>query len=205
MRQNPRILLVIIIFVMSACKTALIKQYGVKEPQIETLETVRKDLMQYSPVYTEYLCVFRDSAALVDWFKNKSLPGRSQFYNSAGYRIITQDSTFCAGAEADFAGNLKINQAYRIDSLTTFEKLKRNLHPVGQKVDLDISKYAFTCVVFWAKYMGKINEAGFLIAGSALISQPAKNGKVNLILVDMDILDFWNASVNMIRTETGTR
>jgi len=205
MKKILYILLAVIMFGLAACKSALIRQYAVRDPQIETLESVRNELMQYSRVYTEYLCVFRDSAALVDWFKYKNLPGRSQFYNTAGYRIITQDSTFCSGVETDFAGNLKVNQAYRIDSLATFEKLKRNLLPVGEKVDLDPSKYSFTCVIFWAKFIGKLNGSSFQIACSALKSQPAKIGRVNILFVDMDILDFWKVSGNMIRTETRTR
>jgi len=192
----------VIILVLFACKTSLLKKYGIKDPQVETLESVKNALAELSPGYPAYSCVFRDSAALVDWCKNKNLPGRSQFYNSAGYRIITQDSTFCSGVETDFAGKLTINQVYRIDSLTTFDKLRRNLLPLGEKVDLDPSKYAFTCVIFWARFMGRLNESSFLIATSALKSQPARSGKVNVLFVDMDILDFWNTSGIMIRTET---
>ncbi|MEI6890300.1 MAG: hypothetical protein ACOYM0_09275 [Bacteroidales bacterium] len=205
MSQKIFILLVVVTVCLSACKSALMKQYAVKDPQLETLVSVRKALNQYSPVYPAYLCVFRDSASLIDWFKNKNLPGRSQFYNSSGYRIITQDSTFCSGVETDFAGNLKINQTYRIDSLTTFEMLKKNLFPVGEKVNLNPSEYAFTCVVFWAKFLGKLNEPSLQISNSALKSQPARSGMVNVVYVDMDIMDFWNVSGNMIKTETKTR
>ena len=53
--------------------------------------------------------------------------------------------------------------------------------------------------------MGKINEASFNIAASALNSQPAKIGKMNIVFVNMDILDFWNTSGKLIRTETGIR
>jgi hypothetical protein len=205
MKRMMFVLPVLVLTGLFACKQAMMRKYAVKDPRIETLESVRNELIRYSPDYPAYLCVFRDSAALVDWCRNKSLPGRSQFYNSSGYRIITQDSTFCSGVETDFAGNLKINQSYRIDSMTTFGKLKRNLIPVGEKADLDPSKYAFTCVIFWAKFIGKINESSFNIAASALKSRPAETGKVNVLLVDMDILDFWNTSGNMIRTETKTR
>ena len=205
MNQKLCILWALILIGLGSCKSALLKQYEVIDPRIDTLESVRKALYQYSPRDAEYLCVFRDSASLVDWFKNKNLPGRSQFYNSAGYRIITQDSTFCSGVETDFAGNLKINQTYRIDSMTTFEMLRRNLLPVGEKVNLDPSKYAFTCVIFWAKFMGKFNESSFKISGSAMNSQPAGYGKVNVVFVNMDIMDFWNVSGNMIKTETKTR
>ncbi len=205
MKINIIILLAVSVFGLSACKSALIKQYAIKEPQIETRESVKTALQQYSQAYPEYLCVFKDSAALVDWFKNKNLPGISQFYNSAGYRIITQDSTFCSGVETDFAGSLKINQEYRIDSLTTFEKLQINILPVGGRVNPDPSKFAFTCVIFWAKFMGKFNESGFRIANSAMNSQPAKNGQVNVLFIDMDIMDFWNVKGNMIQTNTSTR
>lgn len=195
----------VLMIVLTACKSAMMRQYAVGSPQIETIESVRNDLIKFNRDFEGYLCVFRDSATLVDWFKNKNLPGRSQFYNSGGYRIITQDSTFCSGVETDFAGNLKINQIYRIDSLTTFSKLKRNLLPVGDKVDLDPSNYSFTCVIFWAKFLGKLNMSSFQIAVSALNSQPARSGKVNVLFVDIDILDFWNTSGNMIKTEIKTR
>ena len=205
MKKMILVLPALVLTGLFACKPAMLRKYAVKDPQIETLESVRNDLISYSTIYPAYLCVFRDSAALVDWCKNKNLPGRSQFYNSTGYRIITQDSTFCSGVETDFAGNLKISQSYRIDSMTTFGKLKRNLMPVGEKVDPDPSKYAFTCVIFWAKFLGKLNESSFCIAASALKSKPAETGKVNVLFVDMDILDFWNTSGKMIRTETKKR
>jgi len=195
----------IIALEVTACKTTLLKQYAVGEPKVESLETVRNALERYSPSYREYLCVFRDSAALVEWFRHSNLPGRSQFYNADGFRIITQDSTFCSGVETDFAGRLKINQAYRTDTLSRFEDLKACLLPAGDKVSLEPSKYTFTCVIFWAKFMGRINEASFRIAEAALNSKPAKEGKVNLVFVDMDIMDFWNVSQNMIKTQTRTR
>lgn len=199
------ILITALIIVLTACKSAMMRQYAVGSPKIETIESVRNDLKKNMPGFEGYLCVFRDSAALMDWFKNKNLPGRSQFYNSGGYRIITQDSTFCSGVETDFAGNLKINQVYRIDSLTPFCRLQKDILPVGEKADLDPSNYSFTCVIFWARFMGKLNLSSFRIAASALESQPAKTGKVNVLLVNIDILDFWNASGNMIKTEIKTR
>lgn len=190
---------------VTSCRTALLKKYEVAEPKVESLESVKDALTRYSPLYKEYLCVFRDSAALVEWFRHSNLPGRSQIYNADGFRIITQDSTFCSGVETDFAGRLKINQAYRTDSLSRFEDLKACLLEAGDKVSLDPSKYAFTCVIFWAKFMGRINEASFRIAEAALSSKPAKEGKVNLVFVDMDIMDFWNVSHDMIKTKTSTR
>ncbi|MEI7492434.1 MAG: hypothetical protein WCK92_13625 [Bacteroidota bacterium] len=199
------ILTAAIMMVLAACKSAMMRQYTVGSPKIETIESVRNDLKKYKPDFEDYLCVFRDSAALVDWFKNKNLPGRSQFYNSGGYRIITQDSTFCSGVETDFAGNLKINQVYGIDSLTTFNRLKKDILQVGEKADLDPSNYSFTCVILWARFMGKLNTSSFAIAASALESRPAKTGKVNVLLVNIDILDFWNTSGNMIKTEIKTR
>ena len=207
-KKNMKKLLILIstlIIVLTACKSAMMRQYAVGSPKIETIESVRNDLKKNMPGFEGYLCVFRDSAALMDWFKNKNLPGRSQFYNSGGYRIITQDSTFCSGVETDFAGNLKINQVYRIDSLTPFCRLQKDILPVGEKADLDPSNYSFTCVIFWARFMGKLNMSSFRIAASALESQPAKTGKVNVLLVNIDILDFWNASGNMIKTEIKTR
>ncbi len=207
-KKNMKKLLILItalIIVLTACKSAMMRQYAVGSPKIETIESVRNDLKKNMPGFEGYLCVFRDSAALMDWFKNKNLPGRSQFYNSGGYRIITQDSTFCSGVETDFAGNLKINQVYRIDSLTPFCRLQKDILPVGEKADLDPSNYSFTCVIFWARFMGKLNLSSFRIAASALESQPAKTGKVNVLLVNIDILDFWNASGNMIKTEIKTR
>jgi hypothetical protein len=205
--MNKRILILVMASLVSicSCKNAITRKYGVTEPRIESLGSVSATLKKYSSDYPAHLCIFRDSASLVDWFRNKNLPGRSHFYNSAGYRIITQDSLFCSGVEADFAGNLKSSAAYRIDSLTTFDKLKRNILPVGEKADLDPSKYAFTCVVFWARFMGKVNDASFVIAEAALKSQPAVNGKVNLLFVDMDIMDFWNTSGNMIQTKIDKR
>jgi hypothetical protein len=205
MKKMMLVLPALVLTGLFACKPAMLRKYAIKDPQIETLESIRSDLLCYSPSYPASLCVFRDSAALVDWFKNKNLPGRSQFYNSTGYRIITQDSTFCSGVETDFAGNLKISQSYKIDSMMTFDKLKRNLMPVGEKVDLNPSKYAFTCVIFWARFLGKLNESSFHIAAAALKSQPAEAGKVNVLFVDMDILDFWNSSGKMIRTEIKAR
>ena len=202
MIKKQIILIAACIIGLGACKPALTRKYSLKEPCVETLESVRKELATYSPDYCSYLCVFRDSASLVDWFKNKHLPGRSQFYNSAGYRIVTQDSTFCSGVETDFAGNLKISQTYSIDSLITIEKLTKNLLPAGEKVSLDPSGYTFTCVIFWAKFMGKINKASFEIANSAMNSMPAKKGQVNVLFVDMDIMVFWNVSGSMIRTKT---
>ena len=87
----------------------------------------------------------------------------------------------------------------------SFGKLKRDILPVGEKADLDTSKYTFTCVVFWAIYMGKVNDASFAVAEAALASQPGMKGMVNILFVNMDIMDFWNTSPGMIRTTVDKR
>lgn len=189
----------------TSCKQALMKKYGVTEPHVESMESVRKTLNEYSPGYDSCLCVFRDSSALVDWFRNTNLPGRSLFFNSSGYRIITQDSAFCSGVETEFAAKLMPGLACRIDSLTRLVKLRKSLYPACEKVHLDTSGYDFTCVIFWAKFMGRINEASFGIAASARNSVSGRNGKVNFIFVCMDIMDFWGASDNLIRTSSSMR
>ena len=198
-------LMLVIPFAMYSCKNYISGKYGIKEPKIESLGSITSALKNYSAEYPARLCIFKDSAALIDWFQNNNMPGRSHFYNSAGYRIITQDSNFCVKVEADFAGKLKPSEVYRIDSLSVFDKLKRDLLPVGEKADLDPSEYAFTCVVFWAIYMGKINEASFVVAEAAMASQPGMKGKVNILFVNMDIMDFWNTSPGMIKTTVDKR
>jgi len=205
MNRKLIILMMVLPIGIYSCKTIIAKKYGIKEPEIESLKSVTEALKHYAGADPAYLCIFKDSAAFVDWFRNKNLPARSHFYNSDGYRIITQDSMFCAGVEATFAGKLKPSAIYRIDSLTVFDKLKRSLLPAGGKVDLDPSKYAFTCVIFWARWMGKINVSSFAIAEAALKSQPGMNGKVNILLVNMDIMDFWNTSGKLIKTTIDKR
>ena len=199
------ILLIVCTSGIYSCKNAVTRKYGITEPKIETIRSITAELRGYSADFPSYLCVFRDSAALVDWFRHKNMPGRSQFYNSSGFRIITQDSLFCSKVEADFAGNLKPDKIYRIDSSVIFEHLRKNIIPLGEKADTDPSKYSFTCVIFWAKFMGKVNEASMDIARSAMRSRPAVNGKVNLLFVNMDMLDTWNVSENMIRMDMKKR
>jgi hypothetical protein len=194
-----------LILLSGACKSTLMKKYSVGEPCIESIGSVRESLDRYSPQYEGFLCVFRDSAALVDWFRNSNLPGRSHFYNRDGYRIITQDSNFCSGVETDFAKTLSLEKKYRIDSVSTFAKLGTCLLPAGDKVSLDPSQSDFTVVIFWARFMGKINDASFQIASAALNSPAAKQGKVNILFVDMDIMDFWKTSGTMIKTMSTTR
>lgn len=205
MKNKILILFMVFPFAMYSCKNYVARKYGITDPKIESLGSITSELKNYSAAYPAHLCIFKDSAALIDWFHNKNLPGRSHFYNSAGYRIITQDSNFCAKVEADFAGQLKPSEVYRIDSNSIFDKLKRDLLPVGEKADLDPSKYTFTCVVFWAIYMGKINETSFAVAEAAMASQPGMKGKVNILFVNMDIMDFWNTSPGMIKTKVDTR
>ena len=205
MISKQTLLIAAVFIVLTSCKQALMKKYGVSKPQIESLESVRKSINGYSRGYDSCLCVFRDSSALVDWFRNTGLPGRSLFFNSSGYRIITQDSAFCSGVETEFAGNLRPGQALRIDSLTHFEILRKSIYPIGEKVKLDPALYDYTCVIFWAKFMGRINEASFAIAASAMSSNAGRTGKVNFIFVCMDIMNFWGVSGDMIRTNTGIR
>jgi hypothetical protein len=53
--------------------------------------------------------------------------------------------------------------------------------------------------------MGKINEASFVVAEAAMASQPGMKGKVNILFVNMDIMDFWNTSPGMIKTTVDKR
>lgn len=188
-----------------ACKQAIITKYSVGEPRVETTVSVNMALDRYSPGLSSYACVFKDSASFVDWFRNKNFPGRSVFFDSLGCRIITRDSGYCSGVDQEFAGQLGSQTKFRTDTSCRFTNLAKYIMKAGEKPSLKPSGFEYTCVIFWAKFLGRLNESTMAIARSALQSASGRSGKINLVVVNMDIMDFWKVSDSMIKTGTSPK
>jgi hypothetical protein len=188
-----------------SCRNIALNHYSIGTPKPETPLSLSEELEKYSPGFSAYLCVFRDSASFVDWFRTSKAPGRSMFFDHKGFRIITRDSAYCSGVDLAFARNLGKSRDFRTDSSARLFQLTKFLEPVGRKAFPETKDDGFTCVVFWAKFMGRTNEQVFEIASASLGSPAGKNQKVNLLLVDMDMMKSWNTSGNMIRAGTSSK
>jgi hypothetical protein len=188
MKTKLLILLGITIFSSSCTKIYLVIN-GIKDPKVETKESIVKKCNHYNKSYSSLLCIPADTASLRNLLKIcKGFP-RDIIFNRNGQLIIPEDTSFCAGKAMTFALKLDTNGEYKVNPKTTLSDIRKNVTVLGNKVSFEASDFDFTMVIFWANFLGVGNKNIFKI----MEEMTAKSQlKLNFILVNMDIEKSWN-------------
>jgi hypothetical protein len=181
---------------MFSCRSLVLRSRGLKDPKPETVESVTAALTAYQQWYKDYLCVFKDSAALADLFGKRGYLAASQFYDRNGYRIITNDSGFCLGVEARFAGNLNPQGEYPVDSSYRITEMMKYLKVIGDSVSAGTGADDFSVVLVWAKYLEPVNPYLFAMADTIHRHHPMR---INFIFFNIDEMKDWNLKEPLVK------
>lgn len=180
--------IILFVFLGSGCKQLILWKYGVRNPKKETAESIRAYATKYGQDPGK-VWLFRDSTAF-SWFSSDSIYRKTCFgaivFNDIGLLLNYRDSSSCQWSAAAYVNQLKRDTTYRIDESRKFPAVFSYLVPLAGRSSLaaDTSRYDYTVVFTWAKYLGKMNERLFTINDAAR-SNPHANIRVISLNIDM--------------------
>ena len=172
----------------NSCKTFYTYYLGIRNPKIETIESICNFYKNNEKKVIPYLCIVKDSIHYLELrSKVRSIP-RIQLFNRNGERIESQDSGYCVLKAIDFVQKLSLNYDFRIDPQNDFSEIRECLLPLGSKVNFDPKQSDITLVLFCAKFLGKGNNSNYKVLEAANRNQGIR---FNFIVIDMDLMDIW--------------
>lgn len=189
-----RYYLISFIFLFFGCKPILLKIKQIKQPEIETKASLTSFLKKNGfssdiPIYA-----FKN----VDVYNKKISEGLSMpdanFFNSDGCFVNYQkEASDCNGKIGPFMQNsedingMDCNHEYTVDSI-----LENIVLLKGQDDILDQNRdYNSYIVIYWAKFLGKLNKEKALDWINIYKEQATKS---RLIFLNCDYQDFWGLS-----------
>jgi hypothetical protein len=187
MKRQLTIGLLLVIILTGGCVTILKKLKHVSNPKFESEESVASFLRKVNNHYKENLFLCKDSAAFFNIFlKIHALP-EAVFFNSKG-EIIRYSEDPCPAKAQTFIMNMQEGQKLTIDTSYNLGFLKSRINPYIKNWFRETSNDQFTMVVFWAVWVGKVNNNVFEIV-EALKARPDLH--VRVVFINMDLLDSW--------------
>jgi hypothetical protein len=187
-------LIPILIFAMffSGCKQIILWKYGVRDPRIETRESLLK-YIQKQGQDPENIYLFRDTLAYNSFFKDtvfKKAFFSAIVFDKKGSIVDYKDPKSCQWAAVGYIEKLKRDTLYALDTTHNIFTVLPSIVPLNDRHPVSINQpdYDYTVIFTWAKYIGKLNDRLFVI------SEAAKNNKkasIRVISLNIDIQDSW--------------
>ncbi|CAN5378022.1 hypothetical protein BH10BAC1_BH10BAC1_05700 [soil metagenome] len=193
MKTNFLKLAFCILLLTSGCTKILLYTYGVRNPKIETKERITKYLDSNKLSSTECYCL-KDTASLNQFYLSRIGTPEIRFYDSNGYLMIYRDNKKCNGQNDSLIGFLDPKNIIKIDSSNNIKEYINQLRTLdGKAINKDEFKnYDFYLIMYWAKYLGKVNSIKMLDWEKSLAEK--SNLKIKTIKLTVDYMDFWPLS-----------
>jgi hypothetical protein len=180
---------------------AIIKE-GIKQPQIETHQSLVKFLKANQIDTTNMLC-FKDTTALKQFYKEKWGIPNARFFNKNGqfvdYRESPED---CNGMVSEF-----------IKKIDSFNKLptvgaKRIEDYTGDAVWTrdhkafvpNLQGYDGYILIYWAKFLGKVNKKKVFEWQTLSRAAEREGVKIKIMTISADYQEFWGVSKKDVPT-----
>ncbi len=183
-----------IFFLMFAnCKNAMLKQMGVKDPQLETTNSI-KTFLKEKRLGNYKLYFFKDLTSFKN-FSNKyklEVP-EAYFFNKKGVLVPYKKTAKECNAYVDgFIQDLKEFDTKPVDSLITVEKLSALMIDEKGKL-LTKPQDSIMVILSFVKYLGKVNDE-HTFHWIDLLEKIKKEQKlpISIVLLDADFMSSWD-------------
>jgi len=182
----------------TSCKFIIIKMQGIKQPKIETHQSLSKFLLSSKVDTSEILC-FRDTTALNNFYATDIGVPDARFFNRekklVDYRSVEAD---CNAHVSPF-----IEKTDSINALTpvpgkNIDNFLKGLVVVrtAQEFKLECQDYDAFMVIYWAKYLGNVTKS-HIAEWQELVTKANKDKKkIRMILVNADYQSFWGVEAS---------
>ena len=184
--------LLCIIFFTCGCKQLIMLKYGIKDPKLETRESILEFsnnfhldsgevyIFKYTNAYFHYLryIIFKKNAI------------GTLFFNQKGYLVDNSKAKSCQWSGCAFLNQFNRDSLYYTDSTYQLNGLLQKIIPLTCKEKvLHSDENDLTVIIIWAKFVGKYNERLFCISE---VAANREDLKVRIIYLNIDMLKEWN-------------
>jgi hypothetical protein len=158
---------------------------------VETAASLHSYLRKHD-LHSSDNVVFKDVYALQEFFKSGIGMPEVRFYDRNGYLMLYRDEKKCNGQNDSLISFLNPENVVKVDSSQNIKVYVSNLRqPDGQEIQsASLNGYDYYLLIYWAKYLGKVNSEKMQDWESALNS---KSSALNIkaMKVATDYMDFW--------------
>jgi len=179
------------ILMLSSCTKILLYSYGVRNPKIEKKETI-ETYLEKEKLNNQNLFSLKDTVALQKFNESNIGMPEIRFYDKNGYLMLYRDNKKCNGQNDSLITFLDPTNIIKIDSTQNIFQYIIQLRKLdGNPVDSsEFKDYDFYLIMYWAKWVGKVNSIKMLDWEKSLA---AKNDlKIKTIKVTTDYMNFWD-------------
>lgn len=209
--KNLFIFLMVIGYVfITSCDRAIMRIAGLREPKIETKQSIHKFLTQLKEDTNDVYGL--DSALFQKLSHEEFKPGMSEGFRPVQIRIYGKNGepvmqwASCEG----FLPDLKIFDSVPpkvINGLNTSLKLHEDLVRYftldGKPVKILVPEnYDYYILIYFAKYFPKLSKESFSQVNQYLVHHPEIKCKV--FKINVDVLEFWDTDLKVgLQTQVG--
>jgi len=176
-----------------SCTRLLFFYEGVRKPELETPEHLQKFLIRKEIDTTELLC-FEDTSALYRFYTQKIGFPEARFFNRkrqmVDYREKPSDCNarvFTFMEKMDRINDLPADSTKPLDSFICDLAYVKDLRPF----QLETNEYDIYLVMYWAKWLGKVNKRKIFEWEKLAIQAKDKGLNIRVIKINADFQQSW--------------
>jgi hypothetical protein len=191
MKRTLIIILPILFTISQSCQTIGKKLYGIKNPKVETVESVEKYLSSIDlPSDNNLFCKDIVSYKTVMEIFGKSLPEAILFNSEGKMLTYKQNNQDCNAGLFETIPKLTKNSTLQTIGNTEINTFITHLvDRNGSKIQ-GLPKADYILFINWAKYIGKLNKDHVKVWEE--LANKNQNAKIIVYKINMDIMESWN-------------
>ncbi len=181
---------VIFLISFSSCQGILKKIYGIKDPEIENENSIKKIALKYQLDTNNIVSV--NSNDFLHELNGKSIPDAAIYDSKGNYIEYRASDTSCNAGLFEFIPNLSTKNNYnKPDSAKLGTELKKFLKLDGSTIkNSEVSD--FYVLIYWTVWTGKLNKDHIKVWEDA--AKNNKNASIKVIKVNLDLQEHWGTS-----------
>jgi len=194
MMKNLFIALILMIL-NSSCQSILMKMYGIKDPEIENENSIKKIALKYKLDTTNIVCI--NSKDFLYELNGRSIPDAAIYDSKGNYIEYRAFDTSCNAGLFEFIPNLNTKNSYNKPDYAKLEvELNKFLDLRGKLIENPEAIWRasadFYVLIYWNVWTGKLNKDHVKVWEDA--AQNNKNAKIKVIKVNLDLQEHWGAT-----------
>jgi hypothetical protein len=179
---------------LTACKQYAVARLGIKEPQVETRESLKQYLLTHNfPLQDQF--ILKDTSGFYFMIKEASSEGPvGTLIFDKNYHLLTRDTSRCQWIYGEGITDLSKAKSFPLSDSFNGEELLKLMTPLDGTTDelsLSPGDFDFLVVNRWAKYLGRINDKIF---NSYSIAKSRTDLKIVILNLNLDMQESWNLS-----------
>ncbi len=186
--MKPILLLMLSFLLLQSCKTMMMKMYGIKNPEIENEQSIKKRALKYDLDTTNIVTVF-DQRTATELSAIYGIPNAAIYDANGKYIEYRQTDTSCNAGLFQFIPDLSPTNTYNKPDSTDLKGEWAKFRDMKGKTLGEVEKADFYVLIYWTVWTGKLNKDHVKIWED--LAKNNKNCKVKVIKVNLDLQEYW--------------